>query len=941
MVENPNHVRKLGAEMNESGYFSYWGKAKPASEETAQYHLLPYHCLDVAAVAYAYLVRNPAFRQQLMAVIETDDDEQLKHWLSFWVALHDLGKYSEAFQGQRPDLFASLRGRAPNAAKSYRLRHDSLGMLYWREVLSQVAADQCWFGANTGSILDGLDCWARAVTGHHGQPPEASSDYWTLHFDKRDDRDAIAGFVCELQNLFFSNGEVCIAENTDSTEFCRASRDVSWWVAGLTVLADWLGSNADYFPYCAKVMPLADYWLRAKEQAEKALDESGVLPVKRQEELSFNEVFPAIELPSPLQAWAAAVPLDDSAQLYMLEDVTGAGKTEAAVILAHRLMSAGCADGFFIGLPTMATANAMYGRIAQMYASLFAGNASLVLAHGQRNLVEAFAASVVPDGPPDTDSAQSDDTATARCAAWLADHNKRALLAPAGVGTIDQALLAVLHSKHQSLRLLGLFRKVLVVDEVHACDAYMQGVLEILLEFHARAGGSAILLSATLPGRMKQALLDAFARGRNEDAPALQTDSLTAFPLVTAWSAHVPEKSLEASIATRPDVLRQLAVRYVSDQSQVIAGIDAALSAGKCVCWMRNTVADALDAHALFKGRLPDEKLTLFHARFTLYDRLTTEAKVLECFGKNSTPEQRTGRLVIATQVAEQSLDADWDMVVSDLAPIDRLIQRAGRLQRHPRDADGRRLSAVDELDQRGQPCLWVFGPAWTDEPAANWFKAAFPKAAGVYPHHGQLWLTARTLQAGSFAMPDDARRLIEGVFGDEAEVPAGLQTNANQAEGNGFAAASEARQNTVKLTTGYERGGIDWWSEAKTPSRLGEASMNVLLARWEGGQLRPWVSGKHGWAYSSVRVAERLIARTAVPEDAKRKAVFDAVTESLSNKGQWSVLLALEETGDGWVGEAWSGESDSRPSTLNRWCYNVATGLQAVKTSNNEGDSE
>lgn len=189
--------------------------------------------------------------------------------------------------------------------------------------------------------------------------------------------------------------------------------------------------------------------------------------------------------------------------------------------------------------------------------------------------------------------------------------------------------------------------------------------------------------------------------------------------------------------------------------------------------------------------------------------------------------------------------------------------------------------------------------------------------------------------------MPDDARRLIEGVFGEEAEMPSGLQTNANQAEGNGYAAASEARQNTVKLATGYERGGIDWWSEAKTPSRLGEASMNVLLARWDGGQLRPWVSGKHGWAYSCVRVPDRLIARTAVPGDAARKTVFDAVIESLPNKGQWSVLLALEETGDGWIGEAWSGESDSRPSTLNRWRYNAATGLQAVKTSFTEGENE
>lgn len=914
-------------------FFNYWGKARQLNGEGEPYHLLPYHCLDVAAVAYAFVGRHPSFRQHLLAATQIDTEENILAWLGFWIALHDLGKFSEAFQSQRADLFAVLRGRQPLAAKSYRLRHDSLGMLFWQEVLSDVAVNESWFGPGTELHLDGLNWWARAVTGHHGQPPEVSAG-WGQHFHKQNDREAILDFVTELRALFFPKGLPSVCADIDASKFWQLSRDLSWWIAGLTVLADWLGSNTEYFPYRTEVVSLGEYWEEAKCRAQRALDASGVLPGESRAEMAFAELFPTISSPSPLQLWAASVPLASGPQIHMLEDVTGAGKTEAAIILAHRLMASGCADGFFIGLPTMATANAMYGRIADVYASLFAGNASLVLAHGQRNLVEAFAESVIPAGPVDGDPVQQDDSATARCAAWLADHNKRALLAPAGVGTIDQALLAALHSKHQSLRLLGLFGKVLIVDEVHACDAYMQGILERLLEFHARAGGSAVLLSATLPSRMKRALLDAFAKGCCAEPPAFQPGALTPYPLVTGWSVAASESATETPLATRPDVRRELAVRYVSDQSEVMVGITEALNAGKCVCWMRNTVADALDAHALFKGRLDDDKLTLFHARFTLRDRLDTEGKVLECFGKASTPELRAGRLVIATQVAEQSLDADWDLVVSDLAPIDRLIQRAGRLQRHPRDAKGRRLLDPKGKDQRAQPCLWVFGPPWTEEPAANWFKADFPKAAGVYPHHGQLWLTARALQSGHFAMPDDARSLIEGVFGDEAEIPEGLQANANQAEGKGYADASEAQQNTVKLATGYERAGIDWWSEAKTPSRLGEASMSVLLARWDGEQLRPWVAGKHGWAYSSLRVAERLIARTAEPGDPARKAVFAALLETLPNKGQWSVLLALEETSEGWVGAAWSGETEHKPAVLKCWRYSEDFGLREIEAS-------
>jgi len=916
---------------NNRSFFQYWGKADPNYSGEPKWHPLAYHCLDVAAVGSEYLHRAPSVRALLMRVLRIEKETTTEGWLAFWLALHDLGKFSEAFQGQRPDLFMDLRGRLPDPSKSYRLRHDSLGMLFWKEVLGPKAVEEAWFGPDSENALYGLDCWARAVTGHHGQPPQEGSDFWEQHFDRVHDRDAILAFVTEVRALLVDDAVAEIPSALDAESFYRASVDLSWWIAGVAVLADWLGSNTNFFGYRADPehpISLADYWEYAKRQAATALDASGVLPVNSERALSFTELFPSIVTPSPLQDWAATVALAPGPQIHLLEDVTGAGKTEAAVTLAHRLIVAGCADGFFIGLPTMATANAMYGRIAQVYGKLFSESASLVLAHGQRSLVEAFGESVVPSGPQENDARQADDSATARCSAWLADHNKRALLAPAGVGTVDQALLAVLHSKHQSLRLLGLFRKVLVVDEVHACDAYMQGVLETLLEFHARAGGSAILLSATLPQRMRQALLDAFARGCRSAAPAVQA---LQYPLATSWHSAEPKTLVEKDLRTREDVRRTLAVSYVCDEAQIVAAIEAALASGKCVCWMRNTVADALAAYAKFRGRIQADKLTLFHARFALRDRLDTEDKVLACFGKESAPEQRAGRLVIATQVAEQSLDADWDFVVSDLAPIDRLIQRAGRMQRHPRDQRGARLRDPEARERRGEPCLWVFGPAWEDDPPARWFKAIFPRASGVYPHHGQLWLTAKLLQVGHITMPDDARQLIESVFGDATVIPEGLQSNANAAEGRGYADASIAQQNTVNLATGYVRGGIDWWSEAKTPSRLGEASMNVLLARWEGDGLRPWADGQHGWAYSSVRVAERLIAAAVEPSSPARKAALEQLLPTLPNKGQWSVLLALDDTAPGWVGQAWSKPLRDRPAQKLTWAYDRQMGLRQV----------
>ena len=333
----------------------------------------------------------------------------------------------------------------------------------------------------------------------------------------------------------------------------------------------------------------------------------------------------------------------------------------------------------------------------------------------------------------------------------------------------------------------------------------------------------------------------------------------------------------------------------------------------------------------------------LFHARFALRDRLDIEERVLTHFGPASGPAARAGRLLIATQVVEQSLDLDFDLLVTDLAPIDRVIQRAGRLCRHLRDEDGRRLRAPGAADGRGVPRLWIYGPEWTEAPASDWFQRTFPKAAAVYPDHGQLWLTAQALRSGSIAMPQDARTLIESVFGEDAQTPEGLQHRADRAQAKGYADASQAQANTLTFEAGYSADGTDWWSEAKTPSRLGEPTTNVVLARWEGDNLRPWASHedpRQAWAYSTLRVAERLIARAVEPESATRKAAIEAVHENLPGEGRWSVLLPLDKTSEDWLVHACP---MLRPGQRERpvlWRYNPLMGLQPGDTSSNQEDA-
>lgn len=913
-------------------YYRYWGKAQPSEDGQAAFHLLPFHCLDVAAVGAAYLKKSSSLLKSCCQLLNCTEQAFLS-WSAFLLALHDLGKFSEAFQSQRPDLILALQNRAPNPSKSYNERHDSLGFWLWDDdlvdddVLLKIGID------DSRKTRRALKCWLLAVTGHHGMPPKPTGtvDFFFL----RDDKQAASNFVQVLAQLLLTEDAKRIPIQVGA-DFEWSSKTLSWWFAGVAVLADWLGSNTNFFPYREQPEELAVYWAYAQGQASIALDHSGVLPIAIEKGQTLTDFFPYIYEPSPLQHWAATVDIPQAPQIYLLEDVTGAGKTEAAIMLAYRLMAQGAAAGFFIGLPTMATANAMYQRVAQVYRKLFAGNANLTLAHGFKTLVEEFAASVLPTDKPEQDDAQLDETATARCTAWLADHSKRALLASAGVGTVDQALLAVLHSKHQSLRLLGLFNKVLIIDEVHACDAYMQGVLEVLLEFHARTDGSVILLSATLPGRMKQALLDAYARGRNQPtAPMLNS---YAYPLATRW--HDRQSSLlEDALASRPNVSRTVQVHYEDDDEKVFARINAALQQGQCVGWIRNTVADAMAAYERLSQTVPHEKITLFHARFSLQDRLGKEAQVLKYFGGDSGQQDRQGRLMIATQVAEQSLDVDFDVLITDLAPIDRMLQRAGRLHRHVRDAQGNRLPDVDAKDERPAPCLWVFAPEWTAQPKTDWYGAVFKQGQHVYKHHGQLWLSAQVLQKGSFTMPADARSLIEAVFSDTGILPDALAKSASKAEGQEMSESSLAQQNTLKIGGGYQRGQIgDWWSEAKTPSRLGEETMEIMLAKWVDGNLQRWADGV--WSYSMVKVAARLLARVDAPSDEPRKTAHDRLLRTLPSQGKWCVLLPLSQRPDGvWQGRGWTAvnEKYGKKPELLTWLYDADFGLRVAETQHGE----
>ena len=736
--------------------------------------------------------------------------------------------------------------------------------------------------------------------------------------------EAASMFIRQVRGVFALPQTMCRLER-------EGVRRASFALAGLAVLADWIGSKQKWFPYREPTQDLERYWRHTLKQAVCAVEEAGVLPVESSTHIDYRALIGEDAKPTPMQNWTGSVPLPDGPALFMIEDETGSGKTEAALMLAHRLMASDRADGLYVALPTMATANAMFDRLAVAYRHLFAPGAfpSIALVHGSRGMHDGFRSAVLEAGRNEApyphaggQEEGSETTASAACAEWIADDRRRAFLADAGAGTVDQALLSILPSRHQSLRLLGLMRRVLILDEVHAYDAYMQREIERLLEFQAGLGGSAILLSATLPLATRKSLADAFSKGLGKTTTHPSASSDMDYPLATVCATEVLTSK---QIPGQPGRARTIPVRFLRTTEAALNVVEQAARGGQAVLYIRNTVDDVLEAHATLTAR--GLGTDVFHARFALGDRLQIKKRVVARFGKLSTSTERSGKVLLATQVVEQSLDLDFDVLVTDLAPVDLLIQRAGRLWRHHRP------------ERAGQPELTVVGPEAIADADETWFKQAFPRAAYVYQDHARLWLTAKVLaDAGGIRSPNGLRALIEAVYGDgvETKVPEALLGKFFDAEDRAGAERGAANMNVLDLAKGYVRDSGAWDIDVHTPTRLvDDPQVTLRLAQVRGNRVEPYASATdepwRAWRLSEVNIAARRVGGEAVPPE--HACAAQAAKRDWTRFDSDKRLVVLEETGS--EDQTLSGMAVSRgetPTSL-RLSYNRQRGLMMEKT--------
>lgn len=712
-----------------------WGKSKGL---LAPYPLIC-HLSDVAAVAGA-----------LWDILFDDRaQERISHQLglsrtscrslvSFWAGLHDIGKASPLFQEKDPKQY-TLLSQDPAYRIEKDLSHEQLGhdaATHW--ALTTLLAD---LGYPKGRPVTRSPAHqiAQLLGGHHGffhqaldRKKLAAVDQWVPALGGAGWEEQRRLHVATLKEL----------TGADMVLTTPLPADIVGFVAGLTVVADWLASQEDVVlqalppaGWVATASALSEHWTRIVKRAPDIVKQArlgrATFPGR-----SFAEQFPKIPVPNQLQQdLAEQLPalVQGGAGLLMITAPTGDGKTEAALHAASVLARTSGAGGLFFALPTMATADAMHRRVREFVGDNVTGDTALTLVHSMSWLA---AGPTTDQHHTASDDVLTDEAITrTEAGRWLRT-SRRGLLAPMATGTIDQGLTAVLPVRFNMLRLLGLANKVLVVDEAHAYGPWMHSLLVRLLEWLGAMGSPVVLLSATLAGRTASSLVEAYRRGADFFEPQEIAPTYPGWVYVDATTGKVtPPRQVPSSRprqlgieahqvrwdVTEPD---HMPPEVGTRRHAIVQLLTPALKSNGCVLVCCTTVEEAQRTYrflnAAFSELDADDSLRLLHSRYPAWRRKEITDDIEALFGKPDTDDPPGRRpapaVLVATSVVEQSLDLDFDYVISDAAALAQLLQRAGRCMRHAREdraagmGNSPRIAVLEPVDADGKlevPRIW------------------------------------------------------------------------------------------------------------------------------------------------------------------------------------------------------------------------------------------
>lgn len=718
------------------------------------------------------------------------DDGSARALVGFLAGVHDVGKATPVFQSKVPVLAEQLRahgltlGIDVSTEDRRRLPHGLAGQV----LLEQHLRDRGWRRTAARQL-------GAVIGGHHGVPPGLSE------VEAAAARPALlgGGLWREVQGRLISDAEGRTEVNLERLGECALGQPAAVIATGLVIVADWLASNASLCP----LVPIGRQPVGEPDRGRRAWKRIRLprpwISVETcvDADRLFGErfVFGGEPAPArPVQRAALDVAREcDAPGLVVIEAPMGEGKTEAALLAVETLAARTGASGCFVALPTQATTNAMFARVLDDWLPRLPDGSSggrrhtVALAHGRALLDPHFRAlrdersSGIhqDDGQVGLAGVPTDQRTVDAYVHWWMLNRKKSPLADFAVGTIDQLLFAALQARHLALRHLGLAGKVVVIDEVHAYDAYMSVYLDRVLEWLAAYGVSVVMLSATLPAAARERLMEAYRKGiaamtarpapseesimptwdseetpsrPNSPTPRMSFTATPPYPAVTSLSGGDLTTVAVAGSARRTSVDLEL-LHDGADQLSCL--LRDALRAGGCALVVRNTVTRAQDTFDQLAEVFGPGEVSLHHSRYLASDRARNDAWLTGAFGppgKGSRPDRH---VVVATQVAEQSLDVDFDLLVTDLAPIDLLLQRIGRLHRHERLRP----------ERLQQPRCAVVAEDWSSVPPRF-----VPGAEAVYDRftllQGARLVEERATNARPLVLPDDIAGLVAAAYG-------------------------------------------------------------------------------------------------------------------------------------------------------------------------------
>lgn len=638
------------------------------------------------------------------------------------VALHDIGKISPGFQTKCPQ-WAGPHGKT-----------DEPTLYKWSKAEGRHALISQWFLErilrDRHTKVREHRAWATCLGAHHGSI--AAPDPFQTYLP--DDWMKFARNF--LQHMEKELG-VIPKESPKALWGKEIAPVMQEWVIGLIEVADWIASNEDFFPPTGGCPDL-------EAAAQRALTQIGFTtepPIQKGK--NWQELFPHAPKPRPIQQFLWEHP--PSPGVYVIEDAMGGGKTEAALGLAYKLMEFGVADGLYFALPTQTTSNRIFLRVLDFLqrAGAQVSEKSVRLAHGHSWLVQE---ELFQGWQRQTGKDEGKGKVPIRN--WFASA-RRSLLTRFGIGTIDQALMGEINVKHSFVRRFALAGKVVILDEVHSYDLYTGRLITQLVSHLRHLGATVIILSATLTKSRLAELL-----GKEGD--------FSAYPLATTLSEEGKEPRLtEQAFA----VEEQKEIRLLCSSAPIEEIAEEAYrhaELGQCVLWIRNSVKDAQAAYNILlpTAREGGPEIGLLHARFPLWRRQELEHSWIDRLGRDG-KQRPKGCVLVATQVAEQSLDIDADFLITDLAPTDMLLQRAGRLWRHKR---------LPELRHADRAEMLLLSPRLSESMSVKEIKNELGATGHVYAPYILLRTREVWQEKTVLTLPADIRPLLEQTYADREE---------------------------------------------------------------------------------------------------------------------------------------------------------------------------